>query len=398
MRRRSSGVAQPAGVGRVVVATVSSTVIASLPVFLLGGLAVLVQEDLSFGPVGLGLAVTTFFAVAAVASVPAGRTAARFGSARTMALAGGLSAAALVAMASAPSYPALLIALGLAGAANATAQISSNQALAQLVPPKRQGFAFGIKQSAVPASTLLAGLALPLLGVTVGWRATMLVAAVLALVLLVSARLPPTAAPVAGDRPRASSSRGRVLALLAVAAALGAGAANSLGAFLVASTVALDWTPASAGLLLSFGSAVGVVMRLTIGWLADRRDGGHLLAVAGMLASGAVALGLLATGSTRLLPVATALAFGLGWSWPGLLTYAVVRLDPDAPAAATGITQSGVFVGGAVGPLAFGVIVHGTSYQVAWSLAAGALVAAALLVCLARRVVGLPKPAGAERG
>ena len=30
----------------------------------------------------------------------------------------------------------------------------------------------------------------------------------------------------------------------------------------------------------------------------------------------------------------TALGFGLGWAWPGLLQFAVVRLNPSAPAAA----------------------------------------------------------------
>lgn len=68
-----------AAVRRTVAAAALSTVLASLPVFLLGGLAVLVRRDLAFGELQLGLAVSTFFAVAAVAAVPAGRIAARLG-------------------------------------------------------------------------------------------------------------------------------------------------------------------------------------------------------------------------------------------------------------------------------------------------------------------------------
>ena len=36
---------------------------------------------------------------------------------------------------------------------------------------------------------------------------------------------------------------------------------------------------------------------------------------------------------TALAVVGVVLAFGLGWAWPGLLQFAVVRLNPSAPAA-----------------------------------------------------------------
>ena len=81
------------------------------------------------------------------------------------------------------------------------------------------------------------------------------------------------------------------------------------------------------------------------GWLADRRTGGHLLVVAGLLAAGAAGLGLLAVASPVTLVVVAvvgALAFGLGWTWPGPMNFAVARLDPESAAAATSITQTGV--------------------------------------------------------
>ena len=34
----------------------------------------------------------------------------------------------------------------------------------------RQGLAFGIKQSAIPAAVLISGLALPVLAIPLGWR------------------------------------------------------------------------------------------------------------------------------------------------------------------------------------------------------------------------------------
>ena len=56
------------------------------------------------------------------------------------------------------------------------------------------------------------------------------------------------------------------------------------------------------------------------------------------------------------LTVGVVLGFGLGWAWPGLMNFAVVRLHPQAPAAATSITQTGVYAGGCLGPLALGAL------------------------------------------
>ena len=50
------------------------------------------------------------------------------------------------------------------------------------------------------------------------------------------------------------------------------------------------------------------------------------------------------------------LAFATGWAWPGLFNLAVVRVNPSAPGAATGITQTGTYLGAVVGPVLFGVV------------------------------------------
>jgi MFS family permease len=60
--------------------------------------------------------------------------------------------------------------LGLSAAANALGQLSSNSALARHVPAHRQGLSFGVKQAAIPVSTLLAGAAVPTIALTAGWR------------------------------------------------------------------------------------------------------------------------------------------------------------------------------------------------------------------------------------
>ena len=378
----------PGLVGRTVAAAALSTVLATLPAFLLGGLAVLVRDDLGFSEVQLGLAASAFFTVAAMSSVPAGRIAARLGAWATTVLAAGASSVSLLATSLAPSYAVLLAALAVGGVGNALAQIGTNGALAAVVPASRQGLAFGVKQAAVPAATLLAGFALPLVGLTLGWRASFAGAALLALVYL---GLAPRAKGVraAGRRAggRAGDAAVRALVVVALAASLSAAAANGLAAFLVESAVTAGFSVAGAGVLLGCGSALGVAARVAVGWLADRRERGHLALVAGMMAVGAGGMALLATGAGSAFLLGTALVFAFGWSWPGLMTYAVVRLNPAAPAVATSYTQTGVFAGGAVGPVAFGLLVHAGSYRLAWSVAAGAMLTAAGLMVAGRRML-----------
>ena len=106
------------------------------------------------------------------------------------------------------------------------------------------------------------------------------------------------------------------------------------------------------------------------------------LRVAALLASGAAGLALLAVPGTFPLVLGVILAFGLGWSWPGLLNFAVVRLHPQAPAAATSITQTGVYAGGCLGPLSLGALASATGYPTMWVVAAIAMLTAGGLMLL----------------
>lgn len=374
---------------RTIAAAAVSTTLGTLPVFLLGALAVLVRADLDFSETQLGAAATVFFGTSTLCSLPAGRVAERFGAFRATTAAAVLGTAALLGIALvARSYSMLLAFLTIAGAGNAFAQIGSNLSLARGVPLPRQGLAFGVKQTAIPVATLLGGLAVPLVGLTVGWRWAFAGGAAVALVFAaIVPRDQPPPPRAANTRVRAGDAATGPLSVIALGAALGAAATNAFGAFLVESAVASGISPGAGGLLLAAGSSLGILMRLSVGWAADRRDGRHLRVVVAQMAGGAVGLGLLATSGTVPLILGTLLGFGAGWSWPGLLNFAIVRVNRGAPAAATSITQTGVFAGGALGPVAFGATVEATSYDVAWLAAAATLLAAAVLVTVGKRLL-----------
>ena len=112
--------------------------------------------------------------------------------------------------------------LAVAGVANSVNQPAINLFMADQVPMDRQGLAFGIKQSAIPAAVLISGLALPVLAMPLGWRATFAICAGLALAAagLIGRAAPSFVAPP--ERP-AAPRPSRKLVLTAVGAALGVG-------------------------------------------------------------------------------------------------------------------------------------------------------------------------------
>jgi len=341
------------------------TACCSLPVFLVGGLAVQIRNELDLPISRIGYLTAIFFVSSAAFSAYAGRIAERIGASRSMRISGALGAAALVGLALAPVYPALLAALVLGGVASALAQVGANLHLATRVDKSRQAFAFGIKQSGIPAATLLGGLAVPLIALTIGWRWAFVIGAGLTIVVILSVprartRLGP------GKEERTRPHNVGALGVLAIAGAFGSGAANAMGSYLVDSSVSAGLAEGTAGLLFALGSAAGLSIRVGAGWLADRVTGGRLLWVAGLYLIGSVGFLLQATRDTEHLWVATLLCFGGGWGWPGLFNFAVVSRNPQAPAAATGLTQTGVYLGGTGGPLLFGVVAESFGYQYAW--------------------------------
>jgi predicted MFS family arabinose efflux permease len=226
----------------------------------------------------------------------------------------------------------------------------------------------------------------PGIAVTLGWRWAFAGGAVLALAVAFLVR-PRTSGKVVRRKEEARDEKGAPIAplvLLALGTGLGSTATTPLGAFIVESSVAAGLRVESAGLLLALGSAVNIVVRVMFGRLADGMSGGRLRLVAAMLGIGAVGFALLATGESGLILPGVLLAFGAGWGWPGLFNFAVVKTNPGAPAAATGITQTGASGGAALGPLVFGLVVEATSYDVAW-LVSGAIALAALAAILAGR-------------
>ena len=408
-------------------ATAAATTAGVLPLFLVGSQAVQLRAEFGFDLTAIGGLVAFGWVAASLASTPMGRLAERSGGGRALRAAALMNAVAMLLIATiGRSWLVLVVLVTFGGLGNAMAQPAANILTARTIPLDRQGIAFGIKQSAIPLATLLGGLAVPVITLSVGWRWSYVAGAVFAGVAallvvperdrsrshepagsdgvgLVEAMEDAAARPGDGDRvvsdilleePVAAWEPGRVarsrrppLIVLAMGVGLGAAAAGALSQFLVSGGVAAGLGEGTAGLLLSLGSAVGIASRLLVGVRADRRPGDQLATVIAMMVLGSVAYAALGIGVPVAYVLATPVAFGLGWAWPGLFNLSVVREYPEAPGAATGITQTGTYLGAGLGPLLVGVVVDRWTFAVAWPLSAALLVAGAGLMLVGRRAV-----------
>ncbi len=364
------------GVNGVLLASVMTTISAVYPAFLAGALGPELRSALSISEGYFGFVIGAFFVGSTVGSVGFGRLGERLG-ARRMITVSLLTTAMTTAYVAAfvRSGGALVLALGVAGLANSGSQTAANKLLSQSIDPRRLGFAMAVKQSGMPGATLLGGLAVPAIALTVGWQWAYAAASALAVVALVVVL---TFAPNDGPSTQLAKtpesrelvSDRRTLQMAAVAAFFAATAAGTLGSWLTSSAADAGWSTGAAGVLLSVGSVSGIVSRLILGWRADRSARAPMLTASRFLLIGACGVLILAPRQAWPHAIGAVVAFGAGWSWPALFNFSVVRTNLGAAARATGVTQTGVYIGVVTGPIAMGQLVERSGYTLGWAMVA----------------------------
>jgi MFS family permease len=358
-----------------------------LPGFLTASLAPRIRHDFSFGDSVLGLAVAVFYLTCMLGSTPSGHLVERIGARRGMLLGAALTAVACLAIAGlADSAAMLIVVLILAGLGNAIGGPAVSALLRRTVSTGRHGLAFGAQQSGASIGALLAGLALPAVAIPFGWRWAYVVAACLAVLAVALAPAPEPGEPPRLDaQPAPAPHHLTSIRALALAATLASAAGVGFIAFLVTYSVDQGIGEGAAGLLLGAVSLASTVSRVGLGVIADRSGGDALRLTALVLAGSAAGYLLLIAGEPALIVLAALIVGSIGWSWPGVLTLAVVSRRAEAPAWAVGVMMSGLFAGAAGGPLLVGLLAEHDHFAAAWSLCAGLALAAAGTIALTRR-------------
>ena len=388
---------------RRLVLSVLIVTLSTQPVFLLAAAFLQLEDDLGLSITGLGALSAAFFLTAAIASAPLGRAVERMGWQWAMKINCVGSSAVLVAIALfARSVPVFVVLLVLGGAFYGLANPAANKALAEQVDASRRGIAFGLKHAGIPSSTLLAGLAVPVLILTLGWQFSFVVSALLAVpvwvLIAVDRDLPfqPAGAPPPGRGVRPLTALD--LVMLAAASALSAAAAISLGTFLIAAAVEeASFTEAAAGVLLFVGSMASISARIAVGAITDRIGGRGFAGVAILLGTGALVFLLLRPAMGLAFAVLVVVAFATAWGWTGLMTFTVVNANTSTVAASSAIMQAGIFLGAGLGPILLGWTIDQYSFSTSWVAVAVLLLTAASIVTVVGRRTS--RPAGlATRG
>jgi MFS family permease len=375
-----------------------ATVVAALgvlPTFLTGSTVTQLREDLGVGAAEIGWATAALFVTGAALAPVGARIGRRLGTNRAIVIAPVISAVSLITGAATVNFASLVVAMIIGGLANAIAQPVSNIRLAEFVTSSRLGFAFGLKQAAVPSAALFAGVGVPTVALVFGWRWVWLAGAavsVLAAAYGFARRRSMPGAHVAQGHALRGLDRleQRTMNLVTAGAFLAATVGTSVGVFFIDSAVSIGMSPASAGILYAACSAVAIVTRVLLGWYCDWKPSSdsYLLATC-LIGIGVLGNLLFAVEAHWALIGGALFSYVLGWAWPGLLQWSIVRDNRMNVAPATGFFQSGSSMGAGVGPIFFGALVGATSYRVGWLAAAGlGLFATALLAMGTRAARG----------
>ena len=360
-----------------------------MPSFAFGPLAPFVLDEFDLNLATLGLLTTSFNVGTAVMSRAAGRAVDRFG-ARNLTVMMSLGTALASAMIwRATTVWWLLLASLVAGCAYAIANPATNVSIATLFSRKRKPVALGIKQAGVSVGSLLAGVALPPIALSLGWRGAVGVLAVAAVAIATSIWiwLPET------DRlptPEVAEPHQRSMIVLAIYAFFTASGTSSFLAYLaVYLRDEAGFTITAAGLAYGLAGGIAIAGRVFWGWgfdpvLSSRSWAGLLLiAAVGMVVS---ILILLAPTAAFLAWVAVLLLGTCVLSWSALFAVAVSSLAGESrPATATGLAYVGFYSGLAVSPPLFGAIVDATGgFTSAWIMTSACFLAAAFFAVKVR--------------
>ncbi len=353
------------------------------PVFLVGAAFFQIGPEFGLGPLGLGILTAAFFLASSVSSPILGRWVQRVGWRRAMrfnclASSALMMSTALFARSVWWLGGFLIVSAAVYGMSNPAA----NQALALHTDPDRAATVFGMKHAGIPSSTLLAGLAIPVLVVDFGWRAGFVASSLMAAAVWF---LIPRSDRTESASFRSAPQRGRPLAaglirLLAAAAGLASLAATALGTYMVSAAVDGGFTEVAAGYLQFAGSAVSILARVLVGVFVDRRQAPGYVGLFTLMAFGGLAFVGLSSSAGAVFALVTIAAYATGWAWPGLMTFTVVDANRGAAAKSSSIMQAGVFVGAGAGPVVVGGVVERWGFGSGFVVVAGCLMVAAVLV------------------
>jgi nitrate/nitrite transporter NarK len=337
-------------------------------------------------PEMVGIFVAIAGAASTVSAMASGRWIQRLGAMRVSQLSLLLVMAGLL-MAAVEWLPIIALGAVVLGVGTVMATPASSEILARYAPPGRAALVFSLKQTGVPAGTMLAGLIGPLCVALLDWRFALLVVA--GGTALLALLLQPLTARLEGDRGSRTVARvgmretlqrtfaDPAMRRLALAQAAYVGLQTIFTTFFVTfAVVRLGYDLATAGSLFAVAQLVAVFSRVFWGWFGSLVGGMTLLGLLGIAMSAiAGVLGLVTPAWPFWAVALVALSLAsTAVSWHGVMLSEVAHRAPA----------------GMVGAMTGGVIAFGSATGIVYPVAMTALLAATGNYALCFWLVALP--------
>ncbi|CCH76345.1 Major facilitator superfamily MFS_1 [Nostocoides japonicum T1-X7] len=374
--RRSSALV----VAAVSVALFADSLLYSAVVPVLPGYA----ERLGVGPLGIGTLFASYAVTLVAATVAVGRMGDRVGRRGPLVVGMlGVTGATLL-FASATTYPQLVVARSLQGAAAGVVWTVGVALVAHRLPPDRVGLGMGVVMASMSAGLLVGPPLAGILATAHGFRAPFLVCAGL-VALCALAQLAPASAPVpspARTPVRELLGAPRFRATLA-AVVLAAAVLSMLEPLLPLDLASrLDATPAVVGLVFGAATLAHLVVSPAVGSLADRRPTFPALPAGLLVMAAAVPFATVPGSGIGVAGVLVVVALGYSLVLiPGLSRVALdVRATGGGYAAACAVFNVTYAAGMAIGPFVGGAAADRVPLPGLFAATAVVLALGALLV------------------
>ena len=372
----------------------------------------LLMPDFGFGYTEAGFLMTVFFALSGIGQAFAGFVVDRYGARRVLMAGVSLQAASGVALSAAANYPMLVLAVALAGIGNSVFHPADFSLLNKKVSPARLGYAFSVHglsgNLGWALGAAISGMALA----WAGWRAAGLAAALVALCSVLALKI---ARPLLDDdmarKGEAAGAKGATFGFLGVPAIwlafmfflLITAAFGGLQSFSAPVLGGIYGMSPAAGVAALTAYLLGSAAGMVIGGFVAVRVHAHDRAVGGALTAAAVFAAALASGlppAWSVIPLMAGIGIGVGIAGPSR-DLLVRRVATDSLAGGNrspafgrvyGFVYSGLDVGLALGPLAFGALLDAGGRNGVLPGVALLQVLAVLTVLTMGRQVARPQP------
>ncbi|MFG6116087.1 MFS transporter [Halobacillus sp. MO56] len=370
----------------------------------LGPLGVLIEEDLSLTKAQVGLLPSALFLGQAVASIPTGFLADRFGSRPLLMVMSVTLGVSFLLMTLQHNYVLVLLLIMIGGIGYGGMHPTTNRGIVYWHVQKQRGTAMGIKQMGITFGSTLAAILLLPLAETHGWRIVVLLACIVLIVTGVIAyflyRDPEQekhavkAVPESTFKSIAAMTKNKALLLISLCAMGINGSQMALNTYLVLFTYEqLGINLVLAGLLLVVSEVGGSVGRIGWGVISDRVFGGERLKVMAII----VTITLIASAVVAFLPSGTPygllvpLFFVFGFAVSGFNGIWMNLASELVPKEQAGLSSGFSITLGSMGviflPPLFGLVVDQTQgYTFGWLLISFLMVIVMMLLTLLNKL------------